>query len=57
MNWLISRLKEPSTWAAISAMLAGFGLHISDELWQHIAMIGTGVAGVLGVVVAEKLKK
>lgn len=57
MNWIITRIKEPSSWAALAAMLAGLGVSLPDDLWKSIAMIGTGVAGVLGFVMAEKAKK
>lgn len=56
MDWIITRVKEPSTWASLAALLVGFGVSIPDALWQSITMTGVGIAGILGFVLSEKAK-
>jgi len=47
MNYLLARLKEPSTYRGIALVLAGIGVHTNPEL---IPTIGTAVAGVIGLI-------
>jgi hypothetical protein len=47
MEYLITRLKEPSTWRGIALLVGGFGIHVSPDL---IPTIGTAVAAFIGVV-------
>lgn len=52
--YLDSRLREPSTWASMAAMLGGAGVAVPSGLWQYVAMTGMGAAGILGVILAER---
>lgn len=45
LQWVLSRLKEPSSWAAVSALLALSGVHVSDAVWQYVTTLGAGLAG------------
>lgn len=49
MKYLIARLREPSTYAALAALAAVFGFNAEPGLIQDIASVGTGVAGIAAV--------
>lgn len=49
----ISRLKEPSSWAAITAGLGTMGLAMPPGLAQSVAYIGMGVAGLAAFFMPE----
>ncbi len=55
MDWVISRLAEPSTWAGLATLLGGaavFGL--STETWTSIVGVGMAVAGAVAAVKKDK---
>lgn len=52
MNFLLDRLKEPSTWRGLALFAGGWGVQIAPDL---IPAIGTAVAAFIGVV--EILRK
>jgi hypothetical protein len=52
MNYILDRLKEPSTWRGLTVLAGAFGMHLSPDL---IPAIGTAVAGVIGFI--EVLRK
>jgi hypothetical protein len=54
MKYIIDRLKEPSTYAGIAAMLAAFGLHVEDSMIQVFVSLATGLAGVVSILLSEK---
>lgn len=54
VDWLLDRLDEPSSWAAIAAGLAGAGINIDSGLWQGIVWTGMGIATIVGFVLKEK---
>ena len=56
MNHLIARFREPSSYAALAAVLAMVGVMIPPDLWQNIVMTACGIAGVMGFVLSEKKK-
>ncbi len=57
MQKIIDRLKEPSTYASITGILMLVGVNV-DQAWVDAAVsLGGAVAGVLGIVLAEKGKK
>ncbi len=51
---IIDRLKEPSTYASLAAMLGVFGVSLNEGLWQNIVYAVTGIAGIIGFFLAEK---
>lgn len=53
MNWLIARLKEPSTWRGIVWLLTFAGLSLKPEQSEAIIAAGIALAGVLGVFLKE----
>jgi|TARA_R110002051_G_scaffold151676_2_gene224257 4-amino-4-deoxy-L-arabinose transferase-like glycosyltransferase len=50
MNWITSRLKEPSSYAALGGAIVGIGVLIS----QPIVIIVGVVGGALGFLLKEK---
>ena len=54
MTYLIARFREPSTYGALTGILAALGLHFDAGLMQNIALIGTGLSGLLGILLRDK---
>jgi len=56
-NFILNRLKETSTWQALTVMLTLFGVSLSPE--QKVAIIEAGVAVVaaLGLFLPDKIKE
>lgn len=52
VNFIISRLKEPSTYAGLSGLALALG--VSGELYSAIAAALAGVAGLVAVILSEK---
>lgn len=50
LNWIVARLKEPSTWAGIGAVAAAVGASVSSNssLWAAAA------AGLIAALTPEK---
>jgi hypothetical protein len=53
-DYLIARAKEASTWRGIIFLLTSAGLGIAPELATLIVTVGTGAAGIVGIVTADK---
>lgn len=51
IRYLIARLREPSTWAALSALLMAFGV-VSKEQGDALATSGPVVAGAVAGAIA-----
>ena len=47
MNYLLDRLKEPSTWRGLAVMVGAFGVHMHPDL---MPAIGTAVIAAIGLV-------
>lgn len=45
MTYLLARMKEPSTYAALAALLAIFGFNADPGLIQSVASVGVAVSG------------
>lgn len=54
-QFLISRLGEASTWAALAGLLAGVHMTVDPGLWQHIVDVGVAVSGLAGVLIPEQM--
>ena len=54
MRYLIARFGEPSTYGALAGILAALGLHSDPGLMQNLTLIGTGIAGLLGIMLKDK---
>lgn len=53
-DYILDRLKEPSTWRGIILILTSAGVAIDPALADAIIPAGIGLAGVIGVVTADK---
>ena len=55
MDSIISRLREPSTYAGLAGLIAGLAFipHAAD-IAQTITAVGTAVAGLLAIWLPEK---
>jgi len=51
---MIDRLKEPSTWAGLAAMIGTFGVQMPDDLIKYAVMALAGIAGVVSFFLKEK---
>ena len=54
MGMLITKLKEPTTYAGIFAILNAVGVAIKPELWQEMTTVFMGLAGAALVLYKEK---
>lgn len=54
VNFIITRLKEPSTYAGLSGLALALG--ISGDLYAAASSAIAGIAGLIAVVLAEKTK-
>lgn len=54
MRAFIDRLKEPSSYAALAAVLAMVGVNVDPGLWQYFVAALTGLAGIAGFFAKEK---
>lgn len=50
MKWIVKRLAEPSTWAALSAATGALSVHLESGAGLTAAV----TAAVLGVIMGEK---
>lgn len=58
MNYLLERLKEPSTWRGVILVATGvLGAHWSAESQQYIISAGVGLAGIIGSALPDSWKK
>jgi hypothetical protein len=54
MSWIILRLKEPSTYAGIAAVIAGMAFIPNAAAWSHeVTLIGAAIAGLIAIVLPE----
>ena len=51
---ILERLKEPSSWAGIAALLGTMGVNIPGPLIQSLMLVAAGAAGVLAFFLKEK---
>ena len=51
VTWLVSRLKEPSTYAGFSGIALAFGL--TAEEWNTVYTAAAGLAGVAAMFLSE----
>lgn len=50
MEYLIARLKEPSTWAGLSVVLSMLGITVGQE---ELAIVGSGIGAALAIFMRE----
>lgn len=52
--YILDRAKEPSTWRGIILVLTAVGIPVAPALSEAIVTFGLGLAGLVGVVTADK---
>ncbi|MFZ0837056.1 MAG: hypothetical protein WAM77_06360 [Xanthobacteraceae bacterium] len=57
VNYLIDRLKEPSTYAGLGTVFAALGLHFSNAQVSAIVSLSLAIGGVLSVFLPEAKSK
>ena len=57
MNYFLNRLKEPSTWRGIIAILTAFGITFSLEQTEAIIAMGLAGIGLVGALFPDKINK
>jgi hypothetical protein len=53
MDMILKRLKEPSSWASLAAMLALVGINLPESMMQNVTQVGMGLAGILGFFMSD----
>ena len=53
MNYILARLKEPSTWRGLFALLTAVGLKLHPEMQEAILTTGLALIGMINVVRKE----
>lgn len=53
-TYLLERLKEPSTWRGLTALLTAVGVALSPEQINAIISAGLALMGVFGVFTKDK---
>lgn len=53
-NYLLSRAKEASTWRGLTLLLTAIGVPIAPAMAESIVSVGLAVAGLIGVISADK---
>lgn len=53
-SYILDRAKEPSTWRGIILFLTAIGVPVAPALADSIITFGLGLAGLVGVVTADK---
>ena len=54
MPYLIARLREPSTYAGIAALLASLGVSVPSGWIQAVSALGVALAGAAALFLPEK---
>ena len=57
MSWLVTRLREPSTYAGLAILLAAFHLPHADAWTTVLTDCGIYVGGLLAIILAERKPK
>jgi hypothetical protein len=52
--FLAGRLREPSTYAGLGALLAAAGIHVDDAVLQAVVQLLVSAAGLVAVLVPER---
>ena len=53
-DYILARLKEPSTYRGIAMCFTAFGIAISPDQLEAITFIGLSIAGIIGVATPDK---
>lgn len=56
-DFFLNRLKEPSTWRGLVLVATSFGMHLSPDQSYAIASLGLALAGFVGTVSPDRVRK
>lgn len=56
MNWMLRRLREPSTWRGLVWLATVAGLSLRPEQAEAIVTVGMALTGLLGVFLSDESK-
>lgn len=48
-DYLIARLKEPSTWRGLAMVAMALGISVQPDMMEQIIAVGTAAAGLVGM--------
>lgn len=54
MSKILARLKEPSSYAAVAAVLAMVDVNVDADLWKYVVGLATALTGLAGFFLNEK---
>ncbi|HEV2097842.1 MAG TPA: hypothetical protein VGR45_02825 [Stellaceae bacterium] len=54
--FIVARLKEPSSYAGLGAVLAAAGIHIDNSILNAAIQVIVSIAGLIAVLVPERVK-
>ena len=54
MRYIVDRLKEPSSYAGLGALLALVGVNLDGQLLQAIAGVAAALAGLASIFIKEQ---
>jgi hypothetical protein len=54
LNYVLTRLKEPSTWTGLALGATAVGVQVSPELQDSITTLGIGAAGLISAVLPDR---
>ena len=57
LPYVLDRLKEPSTYAGLSALLVAFGVHIEPGMLQNVVVGGIAIGGAIAAAFPDPNKK
>lgn len=53
-KWILTRLKERTTWIGIFSVLAAAGLTLAPEVKEQVLQIGVAVVGLILMIMKER---
>lgn len=56
LAYLLSRAKEPSTYAGLAVILGMFGVQVAPAAWDSVVQIATAIAALIAVLAPDKAK-
>jgi hypothetical protein len=56
-QFILNRLKEPSTWRGLVALATAFGAKLSPDQAEAIIIVGIGIIGLVGAFFPDKMEK
>ena len=55
--YIVARANESSTWQGVVLVITATGIHLRQDMITAISIVGVGLAGMVGAVFPDKLRK